>query len=58
MVHLSVMFFSAILCCLVLFTVINNYNSLITHVKPVTPSNNVVFLHYYTDCTGTYFERI
>ena len=23
------------------------YNSLITHVKPVTPSNNVVFLHYY-----------
>ena len=34
------------------------YNSLITHVKPVTPSNNVVFLHYYTECTGTYFERI
>ena len=34
------------------------YNSLITHVKPVTPSNNVVFLHYYTECTGTYFERV
>ena len=34
------------------------YNSLITHVKPVTPSNNVVFLHYYTECTGSYFERI
>ena len=34
------------------------YNSLITHVKPVTPSNNVVFLHYFTECTGTYFERI
>ena len=34
------------------------YNSLITHVKPVTPSNNEVFLHYYTECTGTYFERI
>ena len=33
------------------------YNSLITHVKPVTPPNNVVFLHYYTECTGTYFER-
>ena len=34
------------------------YNSLTTHVKPVTPSNNVVFLHYYTECTGTYFEGI
>ena len=34
------------------------YNSLITHVKLVTPSNNVVFLHYYTECNGTYFERI
>ena len=34
------------------------YNSLITHVKPVTPSNNVVFLHYYTEYAGTYFERI
>ena len=34
------------------------YNSLITYVKPVTPINNVVFLHYYTECTGTYFERI
>ena len=57
MVHLSVMFlFSAILCCLVLFTII--YNSLITHAKTVTPSKNVVFLHYYTECTGTYFERI
>ena len=34
------------------------YNSLITHVKPVTPSNNVVFLHCYTECTGSYFESI
>ena len=57
MVHLSVMFlFSAILCFWVLFSY--KYNSLITHVKPVTPSNNVAFLHYYTECTGTDFERI
>ena len=34
------------------------YNSLVTHVKPVTPSNNVVSLHYYTECTGSYVERI
>ena len=34
------------------------YNSLITHVKSATPSNNVVFFHYYTESTGTYFERI
>ena len=34
------------------------YNSLIKHVKPVTPSNNVVFLHYYTECSGSCFERI
>ena len=34
------------------------YNSSITHDKPVTPSNNVAFLHYYTECTGTYFDNL
>ena len=33
------------------------YNSLTTHVKPVTPSNNVIFHHYYTECTGTLFRE-
>ena len=45
---------------IMLFGIVNSYkyDSLITHIKPVTPSNNVAFLHYYTECTGTYFERI
>ena len=45
---------------IMLFGIVNSYkyNSLITHVKPVIPSNNVVFLHYFTECTGSYFERI
>ena len=51
MVHLSVMFlfFGNIMLFGIVYSY--KYNSLITHVKSVTPSNN-------TECTGTCFERI